>query len=186
MFKYTGQVCTSNCVFTVVHFSLFHYFLIVTPPTKPVCSHPISNMSSCCMYVLLNLVFWYIFINFVYGWVCVSNRLKVFWQVSQGVAAKSTVSSLHYQSSCSYICCISFFFSLFILFLFFLFPPKKKKNPSVNGMHCSARLNMLYLHCPLTSGQCGYTSTYHDICIVRLPKNGLHCNVCLSTVIINK
>lgn len=127
MFKYTGQVCTSNCVFTVVHFSLFHYFLIVTPPTKPVCSHPISNMSSCCMYVLLNLVFWYIFINFVYGWVCVSNRLKVFWQVSQGVAAKSTVSSLHYQSSCSYICCISFFFSLFILFLFFLFPPKKKK-----------------------------------------------------------
>lgn len=53
-------------------------------------------------------------------------------------------------------------------------------------MHCTARLNTLYLHCPFTSGQCGYNSTYHDICIVRLPKNGLHCNVCLSTVIINK
>lgn len=56
----------------------------------------------------------------------------------------------------------------------------------VSGMLCSARLNMLHLRCALTRGQRGYFSTYHDIRIVCLPKNGLHCNVCLSTVIINK
>lgn len=54
MFKYTGQVCTSNCVFTVVYFSL-HYFLVVAPPTTPVCTHPIHVLQ--CVYVLLNLVF---------------------------------------------------------------------------------------------------------------------------------
>lgn len=100
---------------------------------------------------------------------------------------QSTVSSLRYRFSYTFICCISsFLFSMFhhnsLSFFFFHFHSQKKL-PSINGMHCSARLNMLYLHCPLTSGQCGYNSTYHDICIVSLPKNGLHCNVCLSTVI---
>lgn len=50
MFKYTGQVCTSNCVFTVVYFSLLHCILTVASPAIPA--------TSCAlMYVLLNLVF---------------------------------------------------------------------------------------------------------------------------------
>lgn len=133
------------------------------------------------MYVLLNVVFVYVFINFVFGRVFVSlyliNSINAFGLRDLSAPPVENIFRL-----------VSFLFSMtvnYVIFLssFLLFLPSVK---CVNGMHCFARLNMLYQHCPLTSGQCGYTSTYHDVCIVRLPKNGLHCYVCLSTTIIKK
>lgn len=174
MFKYTGQVCTANCVFTVVYFSLLHSFLTEASPTVP-CNILWSDL---CVFTEFCIL---IYFDKPYAWVSLylSNRLNAIWQVSRGLAAKALwalfITSLHIGNR---MYCIILYFPLFS------FPLEKV--PCVIGMHCSARLNMLYLHCPLTSGQCGYTSTYHDSCIVPLPKNGLHCNVCLSTVIINK
>lgn len=124
-------ICLNRYVFTVVYFMLY-YSLTVAPPVTTVWTYPIHVHR--CVFVLLNLVFWDIFTNFVYEWACLLllSRLDAFWQVSQ-----STVNSVCYQSSYSYTCCISsFFISCFHhTSLSFYSHPKKVSQVS---MECTA------------------------------------------------
>lgn len=74
MFIFTGQVCTSNCVFTVGCFSL-HYFLTGAPPATPVCAHLLRVLH--CVHGLLIVMYFHRVCVWMSVCVCLINSLKV-------------------------------------------------------------------------------------------------------------